>query len=311
MKFLQDIIKNPTEQKYLENDSYFTNYSDDYEDEGFWGYGMICQNSSTQSDIDVEVRYDEDEDGFLTLVIFNIDQIYDDNKDFFNKCLKDMGFHRTRQKEWVEFKQYIIEEKYWNDIVLDDIDVEDQVQEVAVAITKELFMRMEKAGIKPDKKEEEIEMENKKNMKERFDLIKALEFMDKGEKVLNTEYNTIFWFENGKLKNNDNYCSLSIHSQSFLTEKVWEIYEEPKPILNSEEKAYLEAVFKPFKDKIIYISKKHVEGFELEFIYIAIDEGGIGDDCNLPCFTEDTMYKGLELEKRYTLEELGLFKEEN
>ena len=160
MKFLQDIIKNPTERKYLENDSYFTNYSDDYEDEGFWGYGMICQNSSTQSDIDVEVRYDEDEDAFLALVIFNIDQIYDDNKDFFNKCLKDMGFHRTRQKEWVEFKQYIIEEKYWNDIVLDDVDVEDQVQEVAVAITKELFMRMEKAGIKPDKKEEEIEMEN-------------------------------------------------------------------------------------------------------------------------------------------------------
>ena len=141
-------------------------------------------------------------------------------------------------------------------------------------------------------------------MKERFDLIKALELMDMGEKVLNTKYNSVFWFENGKLKSNDNYCSLSIHSQSLLTEKVWEICEEPKPILDAEEKAYLEAVLRPFKGKITYVAKRRYLGIKKEYIDFNDGEKYF---FSLPFFVLGTMYKGMEPDKEYTLKELGLF----
>lgn len=141
-------------------------------------------------------------------------------------------------------------------------------------------------------------------MKEKFNLIQALELMDMGEKVLNTEHNAIFWFENGKLKSNDNYCSLNIHSQSLLKEKVWELYEEPKPILDTEEKAYLEAVLRPFKNKITYVVKHRYLGIKKEYIDFNGDKKFL---FSLPFFDLGTMYKGMEPDKKYTLKELGLF----
>ena len=141
-------------------------------------------------------------------------------------------------------------------------------------------------------------------MKERFNLIEALELMDMGEKVLNTKYNSVFWFENGKLKSNDNYCSLSIHSQSLLTEKVWEIYEGPKPILDTEEKTYLEGVIRPFKDEITHIKKyRNIEN-KKECIDIFSGENYM---ISLPPFPLGTMYKGMTPHKEYTIKELGLF----
>ena len=140
-------------------------------------------------------------------------------------------------------------------------------------------------------------------MKEKFNLIQALELMDMGEKVLNAEHNAIFWFENGKLKSNDNYCSLNIHSQSLLKEKVWEVYEEQRPILDTEEKAYLEAVLRPFKDRVKNIRKAE-DVYGSEFIIINL-KGEVG--MVFPFFTKDTMYKGMEIRKDYTLKELGLF----
>ena len=77
-------------------------------------------------------------------------------------------------------------------------------------------------------------------------------------------------------------------------------------ILDKEEKEYLEAVIRPFKDRVSFISKYScVEGYE----YICIH---IKDDTftTLPDFELGTMYKGMELDKIYFLDELGLFKEE-
>ena len=146
-------------------------------------------------------------------------------------------------------------------------------------------------------------------MKEKFNLIQALELMDMGEKVLNTKHNSVFWFENGELQNND-YCSLNIHSQSLLKEKVWEVYEE-KPILDVKEKAYLEAVLRPFKDRFVYLTKTFF--LNSEYIEIVLkDVTNISEwvSLNLPRFKPNTMYKGMELHKKYTLEELGLLKDE-
>ena len=75
-------------------------------------------------------------------------------------------------------------------------------------------------------------------------------------------------------------------------------------ILDEEEKRYLEGVIRPFRDKVKYIEK--IGNSLEEYIWIEIK----GDDIKLPFFKANTMYKSMELEKRYALKELGLFEEE-
>ena len=81
----------------------------------------------------------------------------------------------------------------------------------------------------------------------------------------------------------------------------YEIIKIPKPILDDKEKEYLSNVIKPFRDKVISISKKSANYGE--FIDILIDEA---EDIYLPYFKKGTMYKGMETDRRYTLKELGL-----
>ena len=66
---------------------------------------------------------------------------------------------------------------------------------------------------------------------------------------------------------------------------------------------YLIDVIRPFRDEIEYIEKVN---FTDEYEYLAFYMK------NQPAFTlanfkEGTMYKGMELDKQYTLEELGLW----
>ena len=79
--------------------------------------------------------------------------------------------------------------------------------------------------------------------------------------------------------------------------------EEYKPeILTDKEKAYLSAVIKPFRDKKIIIGKlRHLFGKE-EYIWIDID----GEHLELPLFKKGEMYNGMEQNKFYKMEELGL-----
>lgn len=83
------------------------------------------------------------------------------------------------------------------------------------------------------------------------------------------------------------------------------IYEAPKQILDKEEKAYLENFLRPFKSNIIYI-EKYISLSKNYYIKIYFNDF---DNIQLPDFKKDTMYKGMELNKEYTLDELGLFKE--
>lgn len=82
--------------------------------------------------------------------------------------------------------------------------------------------------------------------------------------------------------------------------------EEYEPtILAEKEKAYLSAVIKPFRKRIEYIERmdnSFVNGNQHQFLCISLTN----DYCCLPLFKKDTMYKGMEVNKRYTLEELGL-----
>lgn len=79
--------------------------------------------------------------------------------------------------------------------------------------------------------------------------------------------------------------------------------EDKKEILDEVEKEYLRAVIKPFREKINHISKYAECDNNFEFIYIGLKSG---DTMAFPNFKKDTMYKGMEPNKDYTLEELGL-----
>lgn len=77
--------------------------------------------------------------------------------------------------------------------------------------------------------------------------------------------------------------------------------EEYKPqILTDKEKAYLSAVIKPFREKVGHVKK--IDCGKKEFLKIYLED----DNIPFPFFTKGTMYKGMECEKEYTLEELGL-----
>ena len=83
-----------------------------------------------------------------------------------------------------------------------------------------------------------------------------------------------------------------------------------KPILTEKERGYLSAIIKPFRDRKVVINKYEYPQNEHknECIQISVefyDKTG-GETVSLPIFKKGTMYKGLESNKCYTLEELGL-----
>lgn len=83
-------------------------------------------------------------------------------------------------------------------------------------------------------------------------------------------------------------------------ERPQTIYEF-KEILDEKEKEYLSAVIRPFKGRVDYIKKFYITGKEFICIYLKNDE-----NIDFPYFKKGTMYKGMKLDKRYTLKELGL-----
>ena len=85
----------------------------------------------------------------------------------------------------------------------------------------------------------------------------------------------------------------------------YEIIKTSKPILDDKEKEYLSAVIKPFRNKV-YTIAKYDDGDDNFYIQIAIKQNVYFEYIDLPYFKKGTMYKGMELKKEYTLEELGL-----
>ena len=74
-----------------------------------------------------------------------------------------------------------------------------------------------------------------------------------------------------------------------------------KEVLDAKEKEYLSAVIRPFKGKVNYIQKEISDTREDIVVCVAFD-----DYLSFPYFEKGTMYKGMELGKKYTLKELGL-----
>lgn len=86
--------------------------------------------------------------------------------------------------------------------------------------------------------------------------------------------------------------------------RKWLDSEHKDPILDDTERAYLSAVIKPFRDEIHEIAKHNVTNGKYQWIdFIGKDEYA---GFYLPNFKAGTMYKGMEVGRKYTLEELGL-----
>lgn len=75
-------------------------------------------------------------------------------------------------------------------------------------------------------------------------------------------------------------------------------------ILDDKEKEYLKKIIKPFRDRIKYITlEKSYDDSNDVYIIVYLEND---DSMDLPNFKKGTMYKNMEVNKEYSLEELGL-----
>lgn len=102
------------------------------------------------------------------------------------------------------------------------------------------------------------------------------------------------------------------HKELFSDEFLNQELEINTPdILDRKEKEYLRNVIKPFKDRVKSIAKQN-DTDSYEYISIGVSypinkrNGCDTDYIWLPSFERGVMYKNMEVEKKYTLEELGL-----
>lgn len=80
------------------------------------------------------------------------------------------------------------------------------------------------------------------------------------------------------------------------------VFERKEEILDGTEKKYLARVIKPFRHKVKSIMKR-IEYSSQCYIKICLKNG---DAAYLPSFKENSMYKGMEQNREYSLKELGL-----
>jgi len=82
------------------------------------------------------------------------------------------------------------------------------------------------------------------------------------------------------------------------------LYERKEDILDAKEKEYLSNVIRPFRNRVKYIKKCNLTSEYISIWYEDIINGS--DNFSLPYFKKGTMYKNMELNEAYSLEELGL-----
>ncbi len=85
----------------------------------------------------------------------------------------------------------------------------------------------------------------------------------------------------------------------------WLCAECKEPLLTAKERDYLKAVLKPFWQDIEYV-KKYIDS-DGEYLRIKSKKGILADVAIHPHYWRGcTFFKGMEVEKKYTLEELGI-----
>ena len=120
-----------------------------------------------------------------------------------------------------------------------------------------------------------------------------------------SKYGSTYCFENltddFKYELNDEVSIVKVERPTYET-----VFERKEEILDNTEKNYLRGVIRPFRDRVKFIKKQQEIGDDEDksFIEISVDDD---TPIMLPYFDTDTMYKGMEDNKEYSLEELGLW----
>ena len=141
----------------------------------------------------------------------------------------------------------------------------------------------------------------------------ALQALKEGKKVGNKGWPSSVYLKKyfDRVVNQDGK-TINLTITSMLSDD-WEEYKEP--VLDEKEKEYLSAVIKPFKDRVCYIQKVKTTNLDNQFIFIRVKrydceenerESTEYEDIDLPYFKENTMYKNMKVDKKYSLKELGL-----
>ena len=140
-------------------------------------------------------------------------------------------------------------------------------------------------------------------------MLNAEKYKNEIQKILDRGYDIAIEKETKKIVACDDTCCdncvLNSKSNCSLHIERWLISEYKEQILTEEEREYLSSVIKPFRKDVEYIVKLPKFEWIQEEIYIHIGRSWRGN-IELPTFKKETMYKGMKINKRYTLEELGL-----
>ena len=86
----------------------------------------------------------------------------------------------------------------------------------------------------------------------------------------------------------------------------YKLIKIPKPVLDDVEKEYLSTVIKPFRNRIKHFYKYPCANGDYEAIAVVMKSRDYYDNLSFPKFKKGSMYKGMELVKEYSVEELGI-----
>jgi len=110
-------------------------------------------------------------------------------------------------------------------------------------------------------------------------------------------YNYIFYF---------NHLFSAIKWEDEEPTRISDIYNPP--ILSDAEREYLKMVLKPFHENVAYVEKVHYypmngdTSSSLAFLFIKLHDGKL----EFPNFDSRKMYLGMESNKKYKMDELGI-----
>ena len=111
----------------------------------------------------------------------------------------------------------------------------------------------------------------------------------------------------GVIKENQNkkhFLSENVIQRLKIEEPTYQtVYEVKLEVLDQTEKRYLRNFIAPFKDSVETIRRLYSPTKEKDYIQIRYKDDR---PTNLPYFESNTMYKNMEINKNYTLEELDL-----
>lgn len=134
-----------------------------------------------------------------------------------------------------------------------------------------------------------------KNIEKYYDAIK--------QRLETTDVDNLFCTVNEFRTGCDACTMLSNCRNCCLKNLEWLNQDYKEKILDDVEREYLSAVIKPFRKKISCIRKSKDSWVGKKYIKIVLCDG----DCMFfPNLSNNAMYKGMKLDRNYTLEELGL-----